>query len=115
MKGSEMSNEKESSQLLENLLFPRIFQTFRIAIQPSKLIIALLALAILCSVGWVMDLGKTVVDEDGYFRIDNIPVGLPVAFYMGEFDANDAVIINYLEPGKAADVNELIVPAANSP
>lgn len=56
-----MSNEKESSQLLENLLFPRIFQTFRIAIQPSKLTIALLALAILCSVGWIMDLSKTVV------------------------------------------------------
>lgn len=60
-----MGNDKESSQLLESFLFPRIFQTFRIAIQPSKLTIALLALAILCLAGWIMDLGKTVVATRG--------------------------------------------------
>jgi hypothetical protein len=60
-----MSNEKEPSQLSENLLFPRIFQSFRIAIQPSKLIIALLAVAIICLAGWLMDLSKTVVATPG--------------------------------------------------
>jgi hypothetical protein len=47
--------QKETSQLLDNLLFPRIFQTFRMAIQPSKLIIALMAVAALCITGWIMD------------------------------------------------------------
>ena len=51
-----MGNEKESSQLFGNLLFPKIFQTFRVAIQPSKLIIALLAVGVICWAGWIMDL-----------------------------------------------------------
>jgi len=50
-----MVSGKESSQLFDNLLFPRIFQTFRMSIQPTKLIIALSALAIICLAGWLMD------------------------------------------------------------
>jgi len=56
-----MANEKESAQLFDNLLFPKVFQTFRMAIQPSKLIIAFLAVAVICVAGWLMDLNKTVV------------------------------------------------------
>jgi hypothetical protein len=51
-----MDSEQQSSQLLGTFLFPKIFQTFRMAIQPSKLIIAFLAIAIICLVGWIMDL-----------------------------------------------------------
>jgi hypothetical protein len=50
-----MANEKESSPWFENFLFTKIFQTFRMAIQPSKLIIALLAVTVLCIAGWIMD------------------------------------------------------------
>ncbi len=46
----------ETSTIFDNLLFPKIFQTFRIAIQPSKLIIAFLAVAMICLAGWIMDL-----------------------------------------------------------
>ena len=56
-----MGNGKDSSQLAGNFLFPKIFQTFRMAIQPSKLIISLLAMAIICLAGWIMDFSKTVV------------------------------------------------------
>ncbi|MHC4185057.1 MAG: hypothetical protein ACYSUC_06545 [Planctomycetota bacterium] len=56
-----MNSENQSSQVLENLLFPKIFQTFRIAIQPSKLIIVFLALSIIFLAGRVMDFNKTVV------------------------------------------------------
>jgi hypothetical protein len=56
-----MEKEKQPSQVLENLLFPKIFQTFRMAIQPSKLIIGFLAVAIICLAGWIMDFSKTVV------------------------------------------------------
>jgi hypothetical protein len=56
-----MDSEKESSQVFDNLLFPKIFQTFRMAIQPSKLIIAFLAVAVICLVGWIMDFSETVV------------------------------------------------------
>jgi len=56
-----MEKEKQPSQVFENLLFPKIFQTFRMAIQPSKLIIGFLAVAIICLAGWLMDFSKTVV------------------------------------------------------
>jgi hypothetical protein len=55
-----MANEKEPSQLFDAFVFPRVFQAFRQAIQPSKLIIALLAVAVLCGVGQIMDLSKPV-------------------------------------------------------
>ncbi|MCK4914338.1 MAG: hypothetical protein KAS69_07090 [Planctomycetes bacterium] len=55
-----MGCEKGIPNIFSNLLFPRIFQSFRMAIQPSKLIIAFMALAIICLAGWMMDLNKTV-------------------------------------------------------
>ena len=57
-----METEKTSQQLIENLLFTKIFQTFRMSIHPSKLIIAFMAVALICFAGWIMDLStKTVV------------------------------------------------------
>jgi hypothetical protein len=59
------AEEKQLIQLSENLLFTRIFKTFRMAIQPSKLIVAFLAIAALCILGLLMDLNKTVVTASG--------------------------------------------------
>jgi hypothetical protein len=56
-----MDSGRESSKFFDNFLFPKIFQAFRMAIQPSKLIIAFAALAIICLAGWIMDFSKTVV------------------------------------------------------
>jgi len=58
-----MERDKETSQITENLLFPKIFQTFRIAIQPSKLIIAFGAIAVICLAGRIMDISKSVAAE----------------------------------------------------
>ncbi len=60
-----MVSEKEPSKVFDDLLFPKIFQTFRMAIQPTKLIIAFLALAIICLAGWIMDFSETVVATQG--------------------------------------------------
>ena len=60
-----MGSEKELSQVFDNFLFPKIFQAFRIAIQPNKLIIAFSALAVICLAGWIMDFSKTVVTTPG--------------------------------------------------
>ena len=60
-----MVSEKEPSKIFDDLLFPKIFQTFRMAIQPTKLIIAFLALAIICLAGWIMDFSETVVATQG--------------------------------------------------
>lgn len=57
-----MVGGKDSSQLFDGLLFPGIFQTFRMSIQPTKLIITSCALAVICLAGYVMDqISKTVV------------------------------------------------------
>jgi hypothetical protein len=62
----------ESSPLFDGLLFPKIFQTFRISIQPTKLIITFLALAVICLAGWIMDFSKTVaVARDSEGKIVN--------------------------------------------
>ncbi len=42
-------------------MFPKIFRSFRMAIQPSKLIIALGIIAAIGLAGWIMDLRGTVV------------------------------------------------------
>ena len=60
-----MVSRKESAQLLDDLVFPKIFQTFRMSIQPTKLIITSVALAIICLAGWIMDFSKTVVATTG--------------------------------------------------
>jgi hypothetical protein len=49
-----------------DLLFPRIFQAFRMAIQPSKLAIAFGAVITLCLTGWIMDLNPTVITAASY-------------------------------------------------
>jgi len=60
-----MGGEQLTTQCFDNLLFTKIFKTFRMAIQPSKLIIAFGALAIICLAGWIMDFSKTVVVTPG--------------------------------------------------
>lgn len=61
-----MSSGTDSTRLFDDLLFPKIFRTFRMAIQPTKLVIAFLAVAVTCLAGWLMDFSKTVVtDESG--------------------------------------------------
>ena len=56
-----MVSGKKSSQFFDDLIFPKIFQTFRMSIQPTKLIITSIALAVICLAGWIMDFSKTVV------------------------------------------------------
>ncbi|MFA5252180.1 MAG: hypothetical protein WC454_06315 [Phycisphaerae bacterium] len=56
-----MGSEKEFPKVFDNFLFPKIFQTFRIAIQPSKLIIAFASLVIICLSGWILDFSRTVI------------------------------------------------------
>jgi hypothetical protein len=60
-----MDGENSGGRILDGLLFPKILQSFRMAIQPSKLIIAFWMIAMTGLVGWVMDLPKTVVTTPG--------------------------------------------------
>jgi hypothetical protein len=55
-----MVTDSNSSKVIEGLLFPKVFRTFRLAIQPTKLIIIFSALIIICLAGWLMDFSETV-------------------------------------------------------
>jgi hypothetical protein len=60
-----MVSKKERSTLLNELLFPKVFRAFNIAVQPSKLIISFSALAVICIAGWLMDFSRTVIATPG--------------------------------------------------
>jgi hypothetical protein len=62
-----MVSGNEYSKFTDKLLFPKIFQAFRMSIQPTKFIIIFSALAIISLAGWLMDFGKTVTVD----RYDN--------------------------------------------
>ena len=59
-----MVNDKKTQVFFDGFLFPKVFRTFRIAIQPAKLIICFLAIVVICLAGWIMDLSKTVVQAE---------------------------------------------------
>ncbi|MBN2020332.1 MAG: hypothetical protein JW749_08910 [Sedimentisphaerales bacterium] len=61
-----MDCEKQAGQIPENLLFANIFRSFRMAIGPGKLIIALGLIAGIGFVGWSLDkVTKSVVTTPG--------------------------------------------------
>jgi hypothetical protein len=59
-----MVEEREPALPLGSFLFPRIFQTFRMSIQPTKLILAFLALAAVCLTGCLMDYVSLKISPD---------------------------------------------------
>ena len=76
-----MSTEKESAQVLEDLQFPKLFKAFRMAIQPSKILIALGALAIICAAGRLMDLSSMVITQpDGTTELNAYLGEVPGSF-----------------------------------
>jgi len=60
-----MERENQASKILEGFLFGKIFRSFRLAVQPSQLIISFLLIAAVGLAGWLMDLPKTVVTTPG--------------------------------------------------
>lgn len=73
-----MSDQRERILPLDSFLFPRIFQAFRMSIQPSKLILAFAALAVICLTGWLMDsINPTVVTSGGMTELDAYRIGVP--------------------------------------
>ena len=98
-----MVSGKESTRLFDDLLFPKIFRTFRVAIQPTKLIIAFLAVAVICLAGWVMDLSRTVVV--GTYGPNKVT---ELGIYMNRLDepgsATQAHIDEYGDKGERAGV-----------
>ncbi len=94
-----MTNENQPDQLWGKCLFTKVFRTFRIAIQPTKLIIALCAVALICLVGVLMDLSQSVVvaPETG-IRQSELHVYLESPAQVGDF------IDQYKETGERAGV-----------
>ncbi len=56
-----MVSEKPPLQLSDNFMFPKLFQAFRMAVGPGKLMVALPGLIVICLAGYVMDFSRTVI------------------------------------------------------
>jgi len=50
-----MRDERQLLQIWHALPFTRLFQSFRMAVGPTKMIIAVLTVIVVCFVGWLMD------------------------------------------------------------
>ena len=59
-----MVEVREFTSPFGSFLFPHIFRSFRMAIQPSKLAVAFAAVTVICVTGWLMDLSRTVIVID---------------------------------------------------
>jgi hypothetical protein len=55
-----MTGGNQVSIVFEEILFLKIFRAFRMAIQPTKLIITSAALSMICLSGWLMDFSNSV-------------------------------------------------------
>lgn len=102
-----MVDEKEPILPLGSFLFPHIFRSFRMAIQPSKLLVALLALVVICLAGGVMDLSQTVVESDSFtymYRGERIQLEQQLGRPVTELDvcvAPGASLADFVESGGA--------------
>ncbi len=74
-----MGSDTETPQVVKDVLCMKIFQSFRMAIQPSKLVIAFMAVAAICLAGWIMDFSNSVVaekDRQGHIKKTELKVYL---------------------------------------
>jgi len=93
-----MVSGKESCQLLDYFIFPKIFQTFRMSIQPTKLIITSVALAVICLAGWIMDFSKTVATTGTQTQLTELDI------YMTDSSQLTSYIENFRERGQGVGV-----------
>lgn len=56
--------EKHLGQLWDNLAFTKLFRSFRMAVAPGKLVVALIAVGLICVIGFVMDICSPTVAVD---------------------------------------------------
>jgi hypothetical protein len=68
-----MQEKNMTGELVKGFVFTNIFRTFRFAIQPGKLIIALLAVAVLVLAGLAMDYSQTALTASGPAGFGNAP------------------------------------------
>ena len=79
-----MTDTQTDIQLFDKLLFTKIFQTFRIAIHPSKMIIAFLAVVLIGLSGVIFDLTNSVV-KSGDGKVTELHVYMHDPSALAEF------------------------------
>jgi hypothetical protein len=56
-----MAEKKQVWQIWDNLAFARSFQSFKMALAPARMVIALATVLLICLIGWLMDVAAVVV------------------------------------------------------
>jgi hypothetical protein len=49
-------------QLWDSFAFTRLLRTFRMSVAPAKILIAMMAIILICGFGWLMDTITTTID-----------------------------------------------------
>ena len=56
-----MMEKEQIEQIWDNLLFTKLLETLKLAVGPSRLVIAMLGVIVICLIGWVMDICSMTV------------------------------------------------------
>lgn len=94
--------EKHLGQLWDNFAFTKLFRSFRMAVAPSKLVVALIAVVVICAIGWVMDICSSTVAIQRQEKASN---GVTVSklteldVFITEPDKRDEFLQRYGEDG----------------
>ena len=94
-----MATEKKPGWWFDSLLFPEIFRTFRMAVQPSKIIVAFMTITVICLAGWLMDFSRTVVaTPDTELKVTELQV------YLEAPNSLDAYLESFRDTGERTGV-----------
>lgn len=99
-----MAEGKFFSEFFDKLLFLHIFKSFSIAIQPSKVLTAFLAVAVLFVLGWIMDSHKTVVTPR---RISEAVYSTELHCFISDHKETQTYIEDYRKGRKFAGVGSV--------
>lgn len=91
---------KQPYEFFESLLFTKVFKSFRIAVQPTKLLVSFMAITFIFCTGWVMDLSQSVVEVEtskGVYKSE-------LDFYLYKPAAVNRFIETYQEKGERTGV-----------
>jgi hypothetical protein len=91
-----MTKEKHLWQIWGTLPFTELFQTFRMAVGPTRMIIAMLTVIVICLVGWVMD----VCTEAQVTRSDQQPILMPIISSVVDFGKAAELEVYITDPTK---------------
>jgi len=94
--GVNMTEEKQLWRIWDDLPFTKLLQSFRMAVGPTKMVIAMLAVIVICLVGWVMD----ICTEADVIGPEQQPILTPIIASVVDFGNAAQLEVYITDPAK---------------